>query len=181
MNRRRGVGLGLTLFIAILVGYLISTGLKKSEVVSHQDKAISKTVVQRYELKNKTGRLQRDVIFWVYGPVEQTVANRIADVEVSHEYQVDRDDQGNRVMVFQLPQIPPYGSVIIDINSRLKANTEQSDEAMTLLQRYLQAEPLIESDDPRLVKVARLFRQQESEVRAKAVYQWVVENIKRSD
>jgi len=137
-------------------------------------------IVQRYELRNRSGRLHRNLYFWVRGVVKQGVANRLLKTESNRDYHEQTDQLGNRIMTFPIEQIPPYGSVIIENKAHLAVDDGHGREkgAPSALEDALRPEPLIESTDPRIVKLARSFGQADETQRARAIYDWLLANIR---
>ncbi len=172
----------LGVLVAGTTGYLFDIAADKPTVGSEPISSwATRTVIQRYELKNRTNRLQRGVYFWVYGPVANTVANRLEKVVSNLEYRVHKDDFGNRIMAFHIDQIPPYSSVMVESKSHISILEGRMDDRNASLETFLSAEPLIESSDPRIMKLVRSFKQQKDKQRAEAIYRWVVEHIQPSD
>ena len=170
--------------IAVLGGLLLYR-LPVSSTTENavQPPPVERVMVQRYELKNQSGRVQKNLYFWVYGAVEHTDTSRLLGIASSREYHQQTDRFGNRLLTFHIEQIPPYGSVIIENKTRLAIQSGKKAEAEwpEILESSLRAAPLIESDDPRIVKLARSFQQADATQRAEAIYQWVVGHIQVSD
>ena len=144
---------------------------------------LTKVLVQRYELKNRTGRVQRNLYFWVRGVVSHTPTGKLIKSESNRDFHEQMDHLGNRILTFSIDHIPPYGSVIVEDKAYIATGARHVDgkESPSLLDGALRAAPLIESADPRIMRLARSFDQVDEIQRARAIFDWVVENIRLSN
>jgi len=140
----------------------------------------TRTVIQRYELKNHTNQLQKEVDFWVHGLLADSSTNRLQKMTSNREYQLQKDAFGNQIMAFRIDQIAPYGSVIVENKGYFSTPDEPMQDRPVPIEAYLRAEHLIESADPRIVQLAASFLQDNNEQRARAIYDWVVTHIQLS-
>lgn len=174
--------LGGVAAVLVAVVYLLLSRSGSLGVEPGKSPGFTRVLIQRYELKNRSGRLQKDLYFWVRGVVNQGVLNRLLRTESNRDYHEQTDQLGNRIMTFPLEQIPPYGSVIIESKHHLAVGDDHTWEnvAQSALEDALRPAPLIESADPHIVKLARSFVQADETQRARAIYDWLLDNIQVS-
>lgn len=140
-----------------------------------------KTVSYSFNLRNTTNQVLTDAVFRTYAPVSLTSAQRCClRLESSHPYQLETDDLGNQVLKFEFNQLPPYITTMVRVTAELAMASEPNKNPNLILQRYLDEEPLIESDHPEIKTVAAKLQTGESMETMENIYAWVNEHVRDS-
>ncbi|ATG92569.1 transglutaminase-like domain-containing protein [Methylomonas koyamae] len=139
----------------------------------------SKTVSYSFVLRNASNRVLEHAEFRTYLPVRQTAAQACCErVEVSQPYTLESDDLGNQVLRFGFDRMPPYGVKLIRVTAQLRMNSQPNRFWRFLPDRYLQPEPLIESDHPAVQAAAANLLAGEPAQTLRGIYDWVVNNVR---
>jgi len=139
---------------------------------------ITKQIRYSFTLQNKTNQLLPRAQFWTYAPVPRTSHQWLEKVSASQSFQVTHDGLGNEILHFELENIAPYAAKIVSITANLKMAEAAVSTEDHPAERFLRAEPYIESDNANLIKVARDFRDPSVAATMKHAYAWVVSNLK---
>ena len=159
------------LFVVVAIFYYFSTR-EPSEY------KIDRMLKYSISVSNPTNKLIERANFWIYLPVKLTSTQMFVTAEASHNYRLDSDELGNQRMVFELQDIPPYGSKIISIMTKIKMSQYPNPMSLDSNQAYLNAEKNIESDHPLVVETAKTINKKDKMDTAKAIYFWMLENMK---
>lgn len=138
---------------------------------------VPKQVHYSFTLRNGTGRVVRNAVFWTYAPVKQTSTQVVAKVRASHPFKADVDRFGNQVLHFELADIPPFGSKVISVRADLRMATAPQPLAGSE-NEFLASEPRIESNDTNVIDVASGLKSNLPIQTAASVYDWIVRNLK---
>jgi hypothetical protein len=139
---------------------------------------ITKQIRYSFTLQNKTNQLLPHAQFWTYAPVPHTSHQWLEKVSASQPFHVSRDGMGNEILHFEFENIAPYAAKIVSITADLKMADAASAMEDRPSERFLRAEPYIESDDAKLIKVARDFHDSSAVGTMKHAYTWVAGNLK---
>ena len=134
-----------------------------------------------FTLQNETDRLLERAELWTYAPVKQTAAQRCDRIEASHPYELLEDRLGNQVLHFTFKDLPPYGSKIVRIRAELSTSDIPNRIIPGSVEDALRPGRCIESDDPRVVQLARDIRVDPAASRPQAFFRWIAENIRNAD
>ncbi len=167
---------GLILLCAMFIG-LYMTGSNADKKIYPPD---VKVLIQRFELRNQTGRLQKNVFFWVRDLVKANVASQLLSTTSNTSFHEQIDELGNRLLVFSVDHIPPFGSVIVENKARfvMGVRSQPLNTTPRMTKAALQPAPLIETKQQDIRNIAQLFTQENRVERAKAIYSWIVDHIK---
>lgn len=139
--------------------------------------SIPRKVQMSFTLKNTTGKVIKDVEFRTYAPVEQTATQKVININSTHQYKMQTDGMGNRIMFFNIPVMPPYAVKIVDIEVELMLSESPKKIPIIDLSKYLKAEKYCESDHPAIKSLAKNQKGTNLEESARNIYQWVSRNI----
>lgn len=139
---------------------------------------MTKQIRYSFTLQNKTNQLLPRAQFWTYAPVPRTSHQWLEKVSASQPFHVSRDGLGNEILHFEFENIAPYAAKIVSITADLKMADTPSSMEDRPSERFLRAEPYIESDNSKLIEVARDFHDASVVETMKRAYTWVAGNLK---
>ena len=179
MQRIISVICGLSLLGACAGEKLGSTSSTENSErrIAPAEYTVPKQIRYSFTLRNTTDKLLPKADFWTYTPVPQTSHQWVERINATHPYRMSQDSVGNGIMQFELTNIPPYGSKIISITVGLKMSEQPTTAGVSDLERFLRAEPYIESDNTKLVELARNFKDNAAISTVMKEYDWVVGNV----
>lgn len=166
--------------VSLLILLLVSLSRKwfQDEAVPTWDQ--SRTIKYAFELRNNSGGTKRNVQFKAYAPVALTAAQKVELIESSTPYQIDKDDFGNQLLIFDLPEIPPFSLITISIIVHLKLSSVVAQKLQPN-SLYLAEQPMIEISDTGLIELARQIKSQNtSRLFPRAIYDWSRQHIEYS-
>jgi transglutaminase-like putative cysteine protease len=138
---------------------------------------IQRHIQYSFTLQNLANQALRNAEFWAHAPVRETANQRCELLEVSHPYQLLSDEHGNQTLHFTLPEMPPFGTVIISVKATLSLSDTPNRMPTPNLQSYLQPEPFCEADAPEITRLAATFRSGKPLDEAEKIFNWVASNI----
>lgn len=130
-----------------------------------------------YAIRNTGNRVVRNAKFYVYAPVCQNGTQLVTKIESVIPHRVERDVYGQQLLVFDLPDLPPYGRLELAYASRLKLSAAPISGQAQPSRACLEAQPLIESNHPAIQRQAQALKGQNPFVVARDIYQWVANNL----
>jgi len=117
--------------------------------------------------------------FWCYVPAELPGLQRLADLQVSMPYALERDPLGHRILALTLPGLPPMGRKLVTITAAIDMAPAPAVQAATAQGRapalvdWLHPERYIESDAAEMRALAATLRRPDPLDTARAIYDWV--------
>ncbi len=163
----------LTLSIVFLV--LMVLGLKiflKNKVPVQK---ISKHVKYGFTVQNKTNKLITDGNLYVYAPVKKNSFQSCVKLDANFPYKLVLNEPQNQILEFEITDLPPYATRIIQIEANLEYN--ETAGKTDLRKNYLLAETKIESSHPDIVGLAKKLKKTGPMETAGNIYRWVSSNI----
>jgi len=156
-------------------GYLTFVFLNQSKDITHYP---GKRVIKySFTMKNQSNRAIESASFWAYLPVKQTEFQKRVKIDFSHPTNIKEDLMGNEKVVFTAHNLPPFGSKVFSISTELDVAYTPNKLAPIDVGPYLQAEKLIESDDPRIIAIAETLKADTMSETAINIYNWVLGNL----
>ncbi len=138
---------------------------------------LSKTVQFRFEVKNETNLVQKDVAFSVYAPVAQTATQKVKRLFVSHDYTLETDRFNNQVMHFSYDQLAPYENRVVTVRAELAMAETANVYSQMQAESFLQPGRFIESDHQSIMSQALNLTRGNPLESAEAVYRFVGNRI----
>jgi transglutaminase-like putative cysteine protease len=138
---------------------------------------IRRQIQYSFTLQNRTNQALKNAEFWAHAPVRQTAAQRCDALEVSHPYQLLSDEYGNQTLYFRLPEMPPFGTVIISVKATLSLSDMPNRLPAPGLAAYLQPERFCEADAPEITRLAATLGSGKPMDAAGRIFNWVASNI----
>ena len=161
----------------LIFGAFITTCVDVSHRVAEASYPVSRQMRYAFTLQNTTNRLLKHAEFWTYVPVKQTSTQRCVHLETYHPYQLILDELGNQILHFAFDNLPPYAAKIITIKADLELSDTPNRTFVQDVERFLQAEKYVESDEPELCRFAEKFKDRKQIKTAENIFRWVAENM----
>jgi hypothetical protein len=141
---------------------------------------IQRQIQYSFTLQNRTNQALKNAEFWAQAPVKETANQRCERLEVSHAYQLLSDEHGNQTLYFQLPEMPPFATVIVSVKAFLSLSDTPNELPIRDLKAYLQPEPFCESNAPEITRLAATLASGKPVDAAERIFNWVTSNVKDS-
>jgi transglutaminase-like putative cysteine protease len=141
---------------------------------------IQRQIQYSFTLQNRTNQPLRNAEFWAHGPVRETANQRCERLDVSHPYQLLSDEHGNQTLYFQIPEMPPFGTVIVSVKALLSLSDTPNALSTSDLKASLRPEPFCESDAPEIARLAATLASEKPMDAAEKIFNWVTSNVKDS-
>jgi hypothetical protein len=111
-----------------------------------------------------------------FAPVPQGAWQQCQSVVSSPDAHRIATNRGNAFLQLHLPLIPPFGFLDLTVQASLLISTSASPASLGS-DDYLAPEDFVESDDPKLIELARHLRRESAAATAQAIHGWIVQNI----
>lgn len=131
-----------------------------------------------FTVQNESSRLVEKGQLWTFAPVKLTATQWCEEVDASTPFHLISDRQGNQVLRFTLPDMPPYSCRIITIRAKLllaaSPKAVRGEDPGVFLHPGLN----IESNDPHLVSLAQSLRKGKGDSSPERFFHWIAGNIR---
>jgi len=178
LNRRR------LLLIALVVGGLAAALMAADYFLgvfrSDADYPIQRQIQYSFTLQNWSSQTLKNAEFWAHAPVRQTANQKCERLEVSHPHQVISDGHGNQTLHFDLPEMPPFGTLIVSVKATLALSDTPNRLPDTDLKDYLKPEAHCESGAQEILRLAASFTALKAVAAAEEAFNWTAANIQYS-
>lgn len=154
-------------------------GCAAAMVVSAGDTAPDAHIRYSFTVRNTTGGLVERAALWTYAPVTNMPSQACRRLDASHPFATLTDKHGNTLLRFAFTNMAPYASIIVRIEAELEMDAEPAESAVAT-GAFLGAERLIEIDRQDVRAAAPTFEGIAESDRPKAIFDWVVANVKDS-
>ncbi|MDJ0720835.1 MAG: transglutaminase-like domain-containing protein [Desulfobacterales bacterium] len=163
--------------VAAALGWWVTQpgGGKPDAVAGSYD--IPRQVRFNYAVRNTGNQVVRGAKFFVYAPIHQTGTQRVDAIDSPLVHHVERDALGQQLLVFELPDLPPYGQVDLAYASRLSLTGVPNTGIDQPSQACFQAQSLIESDHPLIQSQAQRLQGENPSASSRNFYRWVADNL----
>lgn len=129
------------------------------------------------QASNPLDRMLEQQSVWVYGPMRHTCTQELLDIRVSVPHELSFDAFGQSVIAIRLPFVAPLATRIVNISARLALHREPIDEPIGNATAWLGEERYIELSDTSIRALAGQLRRESPPQTARAIYDWVRQNI----
>lgn len=134
-----------------------------------------------FTLDNRSADPGSNIEFVAFTPNAQAGIYECLTVESSESSELTTDELGNQYLRFKFDTVPPFGKKIIHVRAELGVNKTPKPALLDSPERYLNPEPLIESEDPNIKKLAAAtLSQSNPEKSARRVFDWIGNNLRYS-
>ena len=140
---------------------------------------VPRRVQYSYTIRNKSNQPIKNVEFWTYAPLPMSSNQMCESLKISHPYQTIRDRSGNHILYLSLKEIPPFGSVILNIEAKLLFAFHPVSISEDI-SNYLVPGKNIQSDEPEIQKVAQILKADNEMQTVEKVFDYVSRNIEYS-
>ncbi|OGV56662.1 MAG: hypothetical protein A2X45_13340 [Lentisphaerae bacterium GWF2_50_93] len=171
------IGFFLTLCISVLA--------EEPQKIHSYDPDVKAYPIQRqieyvYLLENKGNTVQKDVRLMIYAPVSRTPFQSCKSIETTRPSIIHKDELGNQVLEFSIPQMAPFETVIIKTTVDLQLSSTAQPAGNGDVTLFTGKAPFIEIDDPEIVKLSKSLTAGNPGGSSENIYRWICENIKKS-
>lgn len=142
--------------------------------------SVTRHIQYAFTVQNETSRPLDQVEIWVFAPGSLDRGQHCEHLAASHPFDVLTDDAGNRTLHFRFSDLPPYAAKIVTIRADLTLLQLHRPSGKGEAEKYLDPEPLIESDDPAIRKLAGTLRAVSPAETAQRIFDWVASGIRYS-
>lgn len=163
--------------VAVLILAWLVQSNREPQVVEYP---IQRTIKYNFTVENPTNRFMESVEFWSYAPLQTTSIQQVRGIKTSTPYRSVVDKEGNQRLYFTITKLPPYGSRTVSVAVDLGLREQPAIMDGENITAYLEAEPYIESDDPRIQKIAAEQKGKHAWNTAENTYEWVSEHVKEA-
>jgi len=136
-----------------------------------------KQINYSFTIQNKTNQLFKESNLWVYAPVEKNSFQSCSEIESNFNFQQIIQNNGNQILQFPIKDLPPYASRMIQIHTQITYKSLPVPKELPNEHLYLSPEPLIESNHPEMVLLAKKLKAKNPFETAQKIYDWVSSNI----
>lgn len=173
----------LSKIIAGILVFIFIAGCAGKSAPIVQQKAediylVPKQIRYSFTLSNTTGNLLENAQFWTYLPVPQTSHQKVVNIFSNFPYKEKLDELGNNAIYFEFKNIPPYGSKVISVVVDLMMSERPVVMTDNNASRFLSKELYIESDNAKIISLAKQFQAESVELMVRKDYEWVANNLK---
>ena len=158
----------------------LSNAATPSTVVAEAIYPVPRTVRYRFLATNRTGEMLKGVKLTMFSPLLATSSQKTVKLDVSHEFRVIDDKIGNRLIEFEFDRLPPYATQVISVEAQLMMADQPQPMSEESIDIYLRNGPLLDLDNPETRDLAETLRRDDTTATAKAIYDWVDNNLEYS-
>lgn len=165
-------GAAVLLLVLTVLSIYFSLGKRNPEY------PIDRTVRYRFEVRNDSSHVLKDVAFWALGPVARTAFQKSGKIEANHPFEQTRDGLGNEILHFRFDTLAPYASRQVTVTAHLNLAQEPQPLEGVKPADYLAAEKYMPVTDPQLIELAASLKGNGGEETARQTLEWVNKNIR---
>jgi hypothetical protein len=170
----------IILFILILAGAVVGFIVWKYPI-SIGSRSERKTTLRRiqygFTIQNSSNQLVTDSSLWVFAPVQKNSYQLCRNIDASHSFEIEKNEDGDHFLHFVIDQVPPYGSRVINITADVELfhHLEKTDDSSG--KEFLEPWKNIESNDPEIVMRAKALKTEDPIQTTKKIFEWVSLNV----
>lgn len=176
--------LGVLMLTAIGASVLMLWGIdldtERAEKNHHGDYPVSRRVHWDYVIRNATSSALIDVEVFSFLPLSETWQQSLDRVTGAYPVEESLSEPGRPIGRIDLATIPPYGQRTVRLTAELSMASGFDNPEPAGADDFLSSEPLIESDDERIRKLAETLLRDDAVDTAAAIYDWLVAEISYS-
>ncbi len=171
------IGFLLTLCLPVLAGEPQKIHSYDPDVKAYP---IPRQIEYVYQLENKGNTLQKDVRLMIYAPVCKTPFQSCKSIETTLPSLIHKDELGNQVLEFSIPQMAPFETVIIKTTVDLQMSSTPQPAGNGDAALFAGKAPFMETDDPEIVKLSKSLAVENPGSTSENIYRWICGNIKKA-
>jgi transglutaminase-like putative cysteine protease len=141
---------------------------------------IARQIQYSFTLQNTSRQVIEKADLWTFAPVKHTAHQRCLNIQSNYPYKVFTDDCGNQVLHFTFENMAPYGSRIVTINADLLVSATDNPVSSEPLSWNFNPQKYIESDHPKIKRVAQKLSSPDPLKTIEEVFRWVAGNLRYS-
>jgi len=129
-------------------------------------------------IRNPTDKTITGGSVHVYAPLRESPWHRLLSLTATSPHSVEHEESGDSALQVALPSLAPYATLAVAIEAVIGIDAGSRTPERVDPARYSTAEPLIESTGPAIAGLAQTLRQQLQRDSARAIYEWVANNVR---
>ena len=133
-----------------------------------------------FNIENTGNGLVTNAKFWCQAPVVLTPLQKTVRVQTHPAAKTQGDEWDNQILYFDITNLPPFGTEIIQVEAELKYAGEPQVMAMGPMDVFLNPEPFVESAAPEIQSVAAQIPRGKPHVMAHQIFRWIAANVKNA-
>lgn len=115
--------------------------------------------------------------FFCFLPADTRAGQRLTDLKISTAFQLHKDAQGHNILELSFERFPPLAQKVVHLSTEVELPLLAGRPLAGVPTGWLGAERFVEVDDPRIQKLAQGLRRSNERKTAKAIYEWVRDNL----
>jgi transglutaminase-like putative cysteine protease len=165
----------------ILVGLRFSSNFGKENPLIQEAPTANRHISYSLAIKNVGSSLLSKTSVWIRVP-NKRIANQVClDLKANLPFNLETDDANNQVLRFPFKSIPPYATIIINIDAQLAMNTTVTQEKPRDEDDFLDEEKYIELANKDLRALAKQLAANTPKETAKNIFTWVSQNLVKTE
>jgi hypothetical protein len=129
------------------------------------------------QISNLADRALEQQSIWLYVPMRKTGTQELLEVRVSVPHVLTFDALGQSVLMVSLPQMAPLSTRVVSVTAYLELRNEPMNEQPTDASAWLGEQRFVEVGDAAIRTLADQLQRESQLSTAKAIYDWVRQNI----
>ena len=117
---------------------------------------------------------------WLYVPVAEGPTQQLAALTVSMLHERLTDAIGHAIVKLDFPKFPPFATKLVSITANVLLTSEPASTLLQNPQDWLGAEHFVETNDPRIQKLAAELKRLTDRETAQSIYAWTRENLRHT-
>jgi transglutaminase-like putative cysteine protease len=173
---RNKTGMLAGLALLAVIGILFFVSKQGGDIADSYPAPAQRLVSYGFTLKNSNGAVIPTADLWVYAPLADTTNQKGEEVTASHDFVIEEDRLGQRVLHFTFTNFPPYGSKTVTVHAKIVVGRRASAHKETKAD-WLNEQDLIESNYPLIKAKALELKADDDRITAQAIYDFVANHI----
>lgn len=163
-----------------LVGVWLFLNFRTVDQLS-QIATVNRHISYTLAVKNVGPSLLPEADVWIRGPNKKIAGQACLSLQADLSFNLETDQVNNQVMQFSLTKIPPYATIIINIDAQLSMQKQITEGTLKDENEFLHEEKYIEISTGELKDLAAQLASNTPKETAKNIFSWVSRNIAKTE
>lgn len=133
-----------------------------------------------FTITNDRNVMAPEAVLHLFAPIEQGARQKAVKIDATYDFETIVDERGNKLLRFKVKAIPPLGKRVIFVRTSVDLEKSPRKEVAGKLAAYLEPEPFIQCDDPKIVAKARQLNRASAKETLGALYRFVGNHLSKS-
>ena len=142
--------------------------------------SIARQIQYSFTLQNTSPDVIKKADLWTFAPVKQTAHQHCLKIQSNYPYELITDKSGNQVLHFTVENLAPYGSRVVTVKADLLVSATGNPILAGPVSEDLHPQKYIESNHPKIKRMAKILRGSDTKKTIEEVYRWVTDNLRYS-